>query len=259
MQRSPYKEVSLTTSTTEQPSMYRCIVNFSLWNMHSCICWNIITLIRSKIYRQTKEFLQWSDGDFLKGHFQLLLYDVLLAWCPVGPATVVVDQDLQLNLDKECCQEEEEQEEEEEEDLVLHAKILPQLPQKILLGTVCQESRARSIKCCLGIKFFRAQTGWWRYNLEIFAFRFVKTCFAFARWVSVKPQECISSSWKRGRSIWWLRWPLTKVMTTIVRDDQDDIMMTTILLVTTMMTKKNLLLQPTTSDDRESRVNAAWL
>ena len=64
--------------------------------------------------------------------------------------------------------------------------------------------------------FFPAQKGWWRYNLEIFAFRFVKTCFAFARWVSVKPQECISSSWKRGRLKQWRRWPLTTVMTTIV-------------------------------------------
>ena len=70
----------------------------------------------------------------------------------------MVDQDLQLNLDKDGRQEEEhEEEEEEEEDLVLHAKLLPQLPQKILLGTVRQESRARSIECCLGIEFFRAQ------------------------------------------------------------------------------------------------------
>ena len=94
----------------------------------------------------------------------------------------MVDQDLQLNLDKDGCQEEEheeeeeeeeeedeekedddekeeEEEEEDEEDLVLHAKLLPQLPQKILLGTVRQESRARSIEGCLEINFFRAQKG----------------------------------------------------------------------------------------------------
>ena len=68
-----------------------------------------------------------------------------------------------------------EEEEDDEADLVLHPKLLPQLPQQIFLWAVSQECRARSIESCLWISFFPDMPT--KLFLALFSFMIVSNVF----------------------------------------------------------------------------------